>query len=62
VGSLLDAIGCERRSVATRGRAPVAASVGVALYPEDGRDLQTLLRKADEAMYAAKLAARAARS
>jgi diguanylate cyclase (GGDEF)-like protein len=32
----------------------VSASVGVALAPEQGRDLQTLLRVADQAMYAAK--------
>ena len=30
------------------------ASVGVALYPEDGADRETLLRHADMAMYAAK--------
>ena len=30
------------------------ASVGVALYPEDGRDVETLLRRADERMYTRK--------
>jgi len=30
------------------------ASIGVAIYPDHGRDAPTLLRKADEAMYAAK--------
>lgn len=36
----------------------LSASVGVALFPEDGRDAQTLLKNADTAMYRAKLAGR----
>ena len=32
----------------------VGASVGFALYPDDGRSAQALLKLADEAMYAAK--------
>ena len=36
------------------GPADVSASVGVALYPEDGVQLDDLLRHADDAMYAAK--------
>ncbi|NIQ04021.1 MAG: diguanylate cyclase [Nitrospinaceae bacterium] len=29
-------------------------SIGVSLYPDDGRDYETLLKKADEALYSAK--------
>ncbi|OEZ56990.1 bifunctional diguanylate cyclase/phosphodiesterase [Duganella sp. HH105] len=32
----------------------VSASIGVAVYPQDGRDLETLVRCADSAMYRAK--------
>lgn len=32
----------------------VTASIGISIYPEDGRDLSELLRKADAAMYEAK--------
>jgi diguanylate cyclase (GGDEF)-like protein len=41
-------------------RIPVDASVGVALYPLDGQDPETLLRAADSAMYRAKRAKKAA--
>jgi diguanylate cyclase (GGDEF)-like protein len=41
-------------------RIPVAASVGVALYPLDGEDTEALLRAADSAMYRAKPAKHAA--
>ena len=40
-------------------RLEVRGSVGVALYPEDGRDLDTLMQRADLALYHAKLAGRA---
>ncbi|HTW05979.1 MAG TPA: EAL domain-containing protein [Acidimicrobiales bacterium] len=36
----------------------LSASVGVALFPDDGADAQTLLKNADTAMYQAKLAGR----
>jgi diguanylate cyclase (GGDEF)-like protein len=36
----------------------LSASVGIALYPEDGSDSATLLRNADAAMYGAKVAGR----
>jgi diguanylate cyclase (GGDEF)-like protein len=40
-------------------RLDVAGSVGVAVHPEHGHDVDTLLRRADVAMYAAKRAATA---
>lgn len=36
----------------------ISASVGIAIYPQDGDDIQTLLKHADIAMYAAKGAGR----
>ncbi|CAG1015948.1 two-component system, OmpR family, sensor histidine kinase VicK [Burkholderiaceae bacterium] len=33
---------------------PLSASIGVAVYPEDGEDAQTLVSRADAAMYRAK--------
>ncbi len=37
-----------------QGTPPLTVSIGVASYPEHGVDLDTLLRMADDAMYAAK--------
>ena len=49
---IVDALadGCEIDGV----KLAVTASVGVALYPEDGRSAHVLLKNADAAMYAAK--------
>lgn len=38
--------------------AHISASIGIAVYPDDGSDAQTLLKHADQAMYAAKAAGR----
>ena len=32
----------------------VSTSIGMAIYPRDGRSAETLIKKADQAMYAAK--------
>jgi len=36
------------------GRHTLSASVGIAFFPEDGTDVETLIQQADQAMYAAK--------
>ena len=36
----------------------VSASIGIALYPQDGRDVQTVMKQADTALYCAKDAGR----
>lgn len=37
---------------------PVSCSVGVAIFPDDGEDIETLMQNADTAMYQAKGAGR----
>ena len=56
VQSLIDKIvECIEEEIEVEGQhLYVGASIGVALYPQDGEDIETLIRHADIAMYAAK--------
>lgn len=48
-------VGAIRRPMSVgENRIQIGASVGVAIFPEDGEDYKTLLASADESMYAAK--------
>jgi len=44
----------ERPVVVDSNEIAISASVGISTYPEDGEDLETLVKHADEAMYQAK--------
>jgi diguanylate cyclase (GGDEF)-like protein len=49
-----------RRAIgAEEGSVPLSASAGVATYPNNARDAESLIRNADEALYQAKAAGRA---
>ena len=37
---------------------PITVSLGIATYPQDGTEIEALIKKADAAMYAAKKAGR----
>ncbi|NTV11612.1 MAG: EAL domain-containing protein [Zoogloea sp.] len=60
IGQLLERIrGVVSRPMLLDGREIAAScSIGVAFYPQDGTDLETLLKHADAAMYSAKAAGR----
>lgn len=45
---------CQRPLVSERNTYHIGASVGMAIYPGDGKDVDTLLRNADIAMYQVK--------
>jgi diguanylate cyclase (GGDEF)-like protein len=49
----------EQPMVLTGGSARVSASIGIALFPDDAQDFETLVKNADVAMYQAKSLGRA---
>lgn len=59
MGKLLQAV--PARVAAARGAVDVSVSAGLALFPDDGHDIDTLLRVADVHLYAAKRRAPAPR-
>lgn len=59
LAEVLEALQDEEFTSAEGERFRVSFSAGVAQYPEDGADLQSLYRAADQALYQAKAAGRA---
>jgi diguanylate cyclase (GGDEF)-like protein/PAS domain S-box-containing protein len=47
----------EPAQVPSGAKATIGASIGIAVFPDDGKDGETVLKAADSAMYAVKLAA-----
>jgi diguanylate cyclase (GGDEF)-like protein len=52
VGKIMDALTAP--FVVEENMVTVGASIGIAVYPEDGREAEVLIRAADAAMYRAK--------
>lgn len=55
---VLEALSKEYEAVGTNKDIRVTPSIGICIYPDDGKDAATLLKKSDQAMYAVKSAGR----
>lgn len=56
---LLIALSAKYKAIGDNSDIRVTPSIGICLYPEDGTDAQSLLKKSDQAMYAVKSSGRA---